>query len=257
VFFGIYKGQFWGVSSMSSSFNKLAGTMLAATAATLTVLAPVLESKATPNWEQEERAEELYAQRTSFLFDQNCLPKMEVSVDNNNRVIRIQRTGNSHCPIADEMNIFVQSNKRKSEGLPPLRLPAVRSQYQLDMWIAGYEDAEYARYRVKGIDPTPTGIKDNSYLTSGELGIDQVITIGVVESRHPVADPPPVKAEQPQQIITTLDSESKQPQQIITTLDSESKHLLKTFNQLMRWFQVNIWPQLKSLIRAIESIQPS
>lgn len=232
---------------MIRSFHKLAGTVLAATA-TLGVALPSSPAKATPNWEQEARAEETYSHKTSFLWGQACIPKMEVSVDNNNQVIRIQNMGNTwntDCPISHEINLFIQDNDRPS----PLRLSAVRSPYRGDMWVANYGDARQGRYRVMGIDPTPTGINDNTYNTSEELGIDQVITIGVVGSRHPVPDPPPVEEEQPQQIVTTLDAESKQ--------------LLRNFAQWMSWFQVQMdwlkanWPQLEPLIRAIEAMQTS
>ena len=224
-----------------SSFNTLfASTVLAATTS-LAVFAP-LESKATPNWEQESRAEALYAQGTSFLWGQDCLPKMEVSVDNNNRVIRIHKE-NTNCAISHEINLFIQDNDRPS----PLRLTAVRSPYRGDMWVANYANVRQGRYRVMGIDPTPTGMDDYDYPTSGELGIDQVITIGVVGSRHPVAPPPPVS----------------QTQQGITTLDPESKQLLRNFAQWMHWLKVQMdwlkanWPQLEPLIRAIEAIQTS
>jgi hypothetical protein len=226
---------------MSSSFYKLASTVLVATAS-LGAFAP-MASKATLNWEQEARAEETYSHKTSFLWGQDCLPNMEVSVDNNNGVIRIQKTSNTDCQIAHEINLFIQDNDRPA----PLRLSAVRSPYRSDIWIANYGDARQGRYRVMGIDPTPTGMNDNTYNSSRELGIDQVITIGVVGSRHPVADPPPVS----------------QTQQGITTLDPESKQLLRNFAQWMHWLKVQMdwlkanWPQLEPLIRAIEAIQTS
>ena len=227
---------------MSSSFKQLALTLLAV-GTYFSVVFPKT-ALATPNWEQEARSES-QSETRSFLWGQNCLPQLRVSVDNNNEVIHVQKIGNTDCPISIEINLFIQDNYRQS----PLRLSAVRSPYRSDIWIANYGDARQGRYRVMGIDPTPTGMNDNTYNSSRELGIDQVITIGEVRNRHPVPDPPPVGEEQPQQIVTTLDAESKQ--------------LLRNFAQWMSWFQVQMdwlkanWPQLEPLIRAIEAIKIS
>lgn len=96
-----------------------------------------------------------------------------------------------------------------------------------------------------GINPTPNGIGDNDYIRSRDLGIDQVITIGGNQGQEQSAPtPPPV-----------LTPPAPQPQ--VTTLDTESKQLLRNFDQWMRWFQVNIWPQIQLLIKAIEGIKIS
>jgi hypothetical protein len=99
-----------------------------------------------------------------------------------------------------------------------------------------------------GISPTPSGIGDYDYIPSRELGIDQVITVGgtrlpPTQQIHPVAPPPPVEVAPTRQVVTTLDPDSKQ--------------LLRNFDQWMHWIQVNTWPQIQLLIRAIEGIKTS
>ena len=204
-----------------SSFKKLACLSLAAT---LGVLSP-LESKATPSpgedWAYVTNAEP-------------CIPQFSVSDNIVDNTIRIKVAEGNTCPVSGNLFIFIQDDRPQ-----PLRLKATYSQGQT--WTVNYNGVRPGRYRVMGISPTPTGIGDYNYVSSRDLGIDQVISIGVVGSRHPVADPPPVS----------------QTQQGITTLDPESQRLLRTFDQWMSWFQVNIWPQIQPLIRAIESIKTS
>jgi hypothetical protein len=101
-----------------------------------------------------------------------------------------------------------------------------------------------------GLNPMPGGIGDDEYISAYHLGIDQVITIGISS--------PTVQASlQPQPVSPPPPAVVAPPQQVVTTLDTESKQLLRTFDQWMRWFQVNIWPQLQPLIRAIEGIKIS
>ena len=218
---------------MSSSFHKLAGTVLAATA-TLGVASPVLEAKATPSPGED------WAYVTHV---EPCVPKVSVSdnvVDNTIRVdINVPILDND-CKISREIYLYIQDDNRPQ----PLRLKAV---YKRNSWVANIGDIRPGRYRVMGISPTPSGIGDYAYIPAGELGIDQVITIGSVAlaqasgQSHPVAPPPPVAP----------------PQKVVTTLDAESQRLLRNFDQWMSWFQVNIWPQIQPLIRAIESIKTS
>ncbi|MGA1050037.1 MAG: hypothetical protein ACO3TG_00935 [Minisyncoccia bacterium] len=213
--------------SMSSFKAIIAGTMLAATAS-LGVITP--DAKATPSpgedWAYVTNAEP-------------CIPQFSVSDNIVDNTIRVQVQDNT-CQISREIYLYIQDDRPQ-----PLRLKATYSQGQT--WTVNYNGVRPGRYRVMGISPTPTGIGDYNYVSSRDLGIDQVITIGVVGSRHPVADPPPVS----------------QTQQGITTLDPESKQLLRNFAQWMHWLKVQMdWlkanlPQLEPLIRAVESIKTS
>ncbi len=209
-----------------SSFKKLACLSLAAT---LGVLSP-LESKATPSPGED------WAYVTN---SEHCVPQFSVSDNVVDNTIRVQVQDNT-CQISREIYLYIQDDRPQ-----PLRLKATYSQGQT--WTVNYNGVRPGRYRVMGISPTPTGIGDYNYVSSRDLGIDQVITIGVVGSRHPVADPPPVS----------------QTQQGITNLDPESKQLLRNFAQWMHWLKVQMdWlkanlPQLEPLIRAVESIKTS
>jgi hypothetical protein len=203
-------------------FKKLAGLVLAATTS-IGVVVP-LAGKATPSpgedWAYVTNAEP-------------CIPQVSVSDNVVDNTIRIQVQDNT-CQISREIYLYIQDDRPQ-----PLRLKATYSQNS--SWIVNYTD------RVMGISPTPAGIGDYSYVSSRDLGIDQVISIGSVPQAstpqsQPIAPPPQVVAP---------------PQRVVTTLDSESKQLLRTFDQWMRWFQVNIWPQLQPLIRAIEGIKSS
>ena len=211
-----------------SSFKKLACLSLAAT---LGVLSP-LESKATPSPGDD------WAYVNSTL--EPCIPRFYISDNIVDNTIRIKVAEGNTCPVSGNLFIFIQDDRPQ-----PLRLKATYSQGQT--WTVNYNGVRPGRYRVMGISPTPTGIGDYNYVSSRDLGIDQVITIGVVGSRHPVADPPPVS----------------QTQQGITTLDPESKQLLRNFAQWMHWLKVQMdWlkanlPQLEPLIRAVESIKTS
>jgi hypothetical protein len=210
----------------------IAGTMLAATAS-LGVITP--EAKATPSRGEDGG----YLPTTEA-----CVPP-GVSVSDNvvDNTIRIRvnvPSSDNTCQISREIYLYIQDDRPQ-----PLRLRAIYSQDST--WIGNYDGVKPGRYRVMGLSPTPSGIGDYTYVTSRDLGIDQVITVGRIEKSsqhpHPVAPPPPVEAAPPRQVVTTLDSDSKQ--------------LLRNFDQWMRWFQVNIWPQLQPLIRAIEGIKTS
>ncbi len=187
VFFGIYKGQFWGVSSMSSSFqNLVAGTLLATT--TFCGVTSPMEAKAThspgEDWVYMTNPE-----------TQPCVPQFSVSDNVVDNTIRIQVADGNTCPVSGNLFIFIQDDRPQ-----PLRLKAV---YRHNSWIANIVDARPGIYRVMGISPTPAGIGDDEYISARHLGIDQVITIRSVAQAtlqpHPVAPPPPVEAEQPQQ----------------------------------------------------------
>ena len=209
------------------SFQKLvASTVLAATA-TLGVVAP-LAGKATPSPGED------WAYVTN---SEHCVPKFSVSDNVVDGTIVVQVVQGNTCPVSNSIFLFIQDDGRPQ----PLRIPGTRENILSSTWVFHPGDARPGRYRVIGIAPTPSGIGDYNYVSSRDLGIDQVITIGVVGSRHPVSDPPPLR----------------QNQQVVTTLDSESKQLLRNFDQWMLWLQVNIWPQLQPLIRAIESIKTS
>ena len=210
----------------------IAGTMLAATAS-IGALSP-LEARATPS-PGEDGAYVTHVEP--------CVPMVTVSdnvIDNTIRVYVNVPISDNTCQISSEIYLFIQDDRPQ-----PLRLRAIYSQDST--WIGNYDGVKPGRYRVMGISPTPSGISDYDYIPSQELGIDQVITIGRIEKSspqpHPVSPPPPVEAAPPRQVVTTLDPESKQ--------------LLRTFDQWMRWFQVNTWPQIQLLIRAIEGIKTS
>lgn len=214
-------------NSMSSFKAIIAGTMLAATAS-LGVITP--DAKATPSpgedWDY-------------VIHVEPCVPKVSVHdnvVDNTIRLgINVPILDND-CKISREIYLYIQDDRPQ-----PLRLKAV---YHRNSWVASIGDIRPGRYRVMGISPTPSGIGDYAYIPAGELGIDQVITIGNAQlaqaswQSNPVAPPPSVAP----------------PQRVVTTLDSESQRLLRNFDQWMSWFQVNIWPQIQPLIRAIEGI---
>ena len=219
------------------SFKKL-GAVLAATT-TLLLIAP--EAKATPSPSPGE--DWAYVTNAG-----HCVPQVSVSDNVVDNTIRVQ-VGDNTCQISREIYLYIQDDRPQ-----PLRLRAIYSQDST--WVVNYDGVKPGRYRVMGLSPTPSGIGDYTYVPSRELGIDQVITIGSVAGLaqvsaqpHPVAPPPPAVAASPQQVVTTLDSESKQ--------------LLRNFAQWMHWFQGQMdwfkanWPQLEPLIRAIESIKNS
>jgi hypothetical protein len=219
---------------MGSFKRSIAGTILAATAS-IGALSP-LEAKATPS-PGEDGAYVTHVEP--------CVPRVTVSdnvVDNTIRIrINVPISDNT-CQISSEIYLFIQDDGRPQ----PLRLPGILTGQNL--WVVRPDGVRSGRYRVMGLNPTPNGIGDYDYIPSRELGIDQVITVGgtrlpPTQQIHPVSPPPPVEAAPTRQVVTTLDPDSKQ--------------LLRNFDQWMRWFQVNIWPQLQPLIRAIEGIKTS
>ena len=232
---------------MSTFKSFLAGTFLAATAS-LGVLSP-LDAKATPspgeNWAYVAEEQE------------PCVPRLSVSDNVVDNTIRIQVAEGNTCPVSGNLFIFIQDDRPQ-----PLRLKAVYHHH--NSWVASIGDARPGRYRVMGLSPTPAGIGDYTYITSRELGIDQVITIGSVEMaqvstqqpQQPVAPPPPAVAAPPQRVVTTLDTESKQ---LLRNFAQQARNLaqwMHWFQGQMEWFKAN-WPQLQPLIRAIESIKTS
>ena len=156
----------------------------------------------------------------------------------NTVLIRVEQ-GNT-CPISHDVILVLKDEVPFSIRPDLLRLPGSLSIRQ-GVWVVPLNGVEPGPYRVMGVNLLTSGIADKRFTTSGDLGIDQVITIGGEQSSPalpPVVLPP---APQPQ----------------VTTLDPESKHLLRNFDQWMRWFQVNIWPQVQLLIKAIEGIKTS
>ena len=171
---------------------------------------------------------------------QVCIPQLSVVDNTVDNTIRIRVGEENACPISDRVFLFIQDDRPQ-----PLRLPGIRANFLSDTWVVRPGDARPGRYRVMGFNPLPDGIGDTSRISAGDLGIDQVITVGGTQGQEQFAptSPPVVLPPTPQ------------PQ--VTTLDPESKQLLSNFDQWMRWFQVNIWPQLQLLIRAIEGIKTS
>lgn len=216
-------------SFLMCSFKKLAGLALASTTF-LGVIAP-LESRATPSPGEDW----VYVTHV-----EPCVPKVSVSDNVVDNTIRIQVGEGNTCPISNRIFLFIQDNRSQ-----PLKLSGIRASH--NQWVVASQGVHPGQYRVKGINPIPGGIGDYNYIPAGELGIDQVITIGNAQAQasgqpHPVSPPPPVEVGTPQRVVT---------------LDSESQRLLRNFDQWMSWFQVNIWPQLQPLIRAIESVKTS
>ena len=171
---------------------------------------------------------------------QVCIPQLSVVDNTVDNTIRIQIAEGNTCPISDKVFLFIQDNRPQS-----LKLPGFKESFFSSTWVVSSQGVRSGQYRVMGINPTPNGIGDNEYISARHLRIDQVITVGGNrgQEQSSPALPPVVLPPAPQ------------PQ--VTTLDPESKHLLRNFDQWMRWFQVNIWPQLQNLIRAIEGIKAS
>lgn len=228
---------------MRSFKNVLAGTVLAATASL--GVATALPVKATPSpgedWAYATNAE-----------TQPCVPQVSVSDNVVDNTIRVQVSRGNTCPISNNIFLFIQDDGRHQ----PLRIPGTRENFLSSTWIFRPGDARPGRYRVMGLNPMPGGIGDDEYISAYHLGIDQVITIGSVEMAQ-------VSTQQPQQPVSPPPQVAVPLQQVVV-LDSESMRELRNFNhwsrnfdQWMRWFQVNVWPQLQPLIRAIEGIKNS
>jgi hypothetical protein len=187
VFFGIYKGQFWGVSSMSSSFHKLAGTVLAATA-TFGVALPASTAKATPSI-RDCRADDF-----------------RVYFDTRNNVLAIDETVNSvDCPVSNEIGVLFHNHPH------PITLTKVTSR-----WVSNpypiYKGGCYAVDKVY-VTPTygltPSGRYDQRIVIKSEpnSGYPNIRFCGEYNSHetvseastlpHPVAPPPPVVLQQP------------------------------------------------------------
>jgi hypothetical protein len=180
------------------------------------------------------------AQDSPYPRIDSCEYQVSISDNTLDNTIRIQVAEGNTCPISDKVFLFIQDNRPQ-----PLRLPGVRENFFSSTWVVRPGDARPGQYRVMGFDPMPSGIGDNSPISAGDLGIDQVITIGGTQGQGQSAP------ALPQVVLPPA------PQPQVTTLDSESKQLLRNFDQWMRWFQVNIWPQLQTLLRAIEGIKNS
>ncbi len=177
----------------------------------------------------------------SLMSQQECIPSVSISDNVVDNTIRVRVEQGNTCPIANKIFLFIQDDGRPQ----PLKLPGFKENFLSSTWVVSSQGVRSGQYRVMGFDPMPSGIGDNSPISAGDLGIDQMITIGGNrgQEQSSPALPPVVLPPAPQ------------PQ--VTTLDSESKKLLRNFDQWMRWFQVNIWPQVQILIKAIEGIKTS
>jgi hypothetical protein len=221
---------------MSSSFHKLAGTVLAATA-TLGVLAPVLEAKATPSPGEDW----VYVPSVET---QPCVPQVSVYFQLPERVIAIEQQDG--CPVASQIYVYLADEVRR---LPPIK--AEKSQNYHNKWVSQQDPvADKGQYGVLRVEYLP------GHFTSTLSQRDHRITIvgtGLTQASTPQSQPvapphsPPVR----------------QPQQVVTTLDPESKYLLRNFVQWMPWIKDQIdwlksnWQQLERLIRSIEAIKTS
>jgi hypothetical protein len=194
-----------------SSLEKLAaGAVLVATAS-LGVLSP-LDAKATPSPGED----------WAYVADaEPCIPQVSVSDNVVDNTIRVQVRDNA-CQISREIYLYIQDDRPQ-----PLRLKAVYHHH--NSWVASIGDARPGRYRVMGLSPTPAGIGDYTYITSRELGIDQVITIGSVEMAQ-VSTQQLQSVAPPPQVVAT-------PQRVVTTLDPELKRLIHELLDILKWFK--------------------
>jgi hypothetical protein len=226
---------------MSSSFHKLAGTVLAATA-TLGVALPEI-AQATPNWGQENKAEALYVQSHSLLFEDPCVPQFSVYFQLPERVIAIEQQDG--CPVASQIYVYLADEVRR---LPPIK--AEKSQNYHNKWVSQQDPvADKGQYGVLSVEYLP------GHFTSTLSQRDHRITI-VGTGLAQASTPQPRLVVPPPQVV-------EPPQQVVTTLDPESKYLLRNFARWMPWIKDTIdwlkanWSQLEPLIRAIEAIKPS
>jgi hypothetical protein len=215
--------------------NLVAGTLLATT--TFCGVTSPMEAKATPSPGEDW----VYVNSTV----EPCIPRFYISDNVVDNTIRIQVAEGNTCPVSGNLFIFIQDDRPQ-----PLRLKGV---YRHNSWVANIGDARPGIYRVMGISPTPSGIGDYNYIQSRDLGIDQVLTIAGVKA-----------TTQTHTVIAPLPRvETAPPQQVVTTLDPESKYLLRNFARWMPWIKDTIdwlkanWSQLEPLIRDIEAIKPS
>jgi hypothetical protein len=154
---------------MSSSFHKLAGTVLAATA-TLGVLAPVLEAKATPSPGEENW---VYVSNSET---QPCVPQFSVDFQFPERVIVIDQRDS--CPVSTQLHVILANDRRE------LRLIAHSSQKYSGRWVTQANPvAQGGLYRVMGVE----------YL-NGQMAppLDQRITIPFAQQEQSASTPPPV-----------------------------------------------------------------
>jgi hypothetical protein len=155
---------------MIRSFKTLAGLVLAAT--TFGVVA-TLESKATPSWERESSAEELYAQDPSLVFKEPCVPQFSVDFQLPERVIVVDQQDN--CPVSTQVYVKLADAKRE------LRLIAHQSQNYSGRWVTQVNPvAQGGLYRVMGVE----------YL-NGKMSppLDQRITIPVAQQEQSAPEP--------------------------------------------------------------------
>ncbi len=164
----------------------------------------------------------------SLMAQQECVPQFSVDFQLPERVIVVDQRDN--CPVSTQIYVKLADDRRE------LRLIGHQSQNFSGRWVTQVDPvAQGGLYRVMGVE----------YL-NGQMAppLDQRITIPATQQEQPAPVLPPVVL-------------SPAPQPQVTTLDSESKQLLRNFDQWMRWFQVNIWPQVQLLIKAIEGIKTS
>lgn len=129
-----------------------------------------------------------WEQETQLMTQQEeCIPAISVSDNVVDNTIRIRVGEENTCPISDKVFLFIQDDRPQ-----PLRLPGIRANFLSDTWVVKPGEARPGRYRVMGINPVPSGIGDDGYISSRHLGIDQVITIGVSRQEQSALTPPQV-----------------------------------------------------------------
>lgn len=185
------------------------------------------------------------AQDSPYPRIDSCEYRVSVSDNTVDNTVLIRVEQGNTCPISHDVILVLKDEVPLPIRPDLLRLPGSLSSRQ-GVWVVPLNGVKPGPYRVMGINLLTSGIADKRFTTSGDLGIDQRITVGGTQGQGqsaPAAPPPVVLPPAPQ------------PQ--VTTLDPESKQLLRTVDQWMRWLQVNIWPQLQLLIRAIEALKTS
>jgi len=125
------------------SFQNFAGLALATTT-TLGVVLPEI-AQATPNWGQENKAEALYVQSYSLLFEEPCVPQFSVYFQLPERVIVIDQRDS--CPVSTQLHVILANDRRE------LRLIAHSSQKYSGRWVTQANPvAQGGLYRVMGVE---------------------------------------------------------------------------------------------------------
>jgi hypothetical protein len=205
-----------------SSLEKLAaGAVLVATAS-LGVLSPVLEVKATPSLGDNvgDDAE-----------SQSCVPQFSVYFQLPERVIAIEKEDNS-CPVASQIYVRLANDIRT---LPPI--VATQSLIYSQKWVSQQDPVAAAgTYGVLSVEYSP------GRFVSRLNQIDHRIVIRGVQQTHPVApkltlekEPPPPSPSPMQEFFTKQHPQPKQHPQV--SLDAESKRLIHELLDILKWFK--------------------